>query len=1021
MVPGGGGRAAARGFRYQYLRTLDEMLDLLEQDSDVGTRVQVEGPPVAPDSSQDGEIVDYAVRTSDGAVIKIAQVRSVDDHATSRAMSAPAVFSTLLRLVGAGDSASYELQTNARLTSGAERLAAILEDGTARDLRSAIVTVLDGTSAQADAAMLSDEQLRRLRSARVQTDRRSPSELRQQLRQRLRRYRGQMRDGVGYEAAGLLTGYLLDQIFGAAADPVAAELSLGEFRSLLMTQPMVLAQAIGRRWGTSLGKVPWLPEIERVEMHEEVRAGLDPTRLPTTVRRAAIHGPSGLGKTSLAASYAFACSDVYDFVFWIDAETADSIRISFSEVLAATEGEHGLQADAVAGPLAAPITDERLRSRVHHLLAEYPGVWLVVFDGALDERVIARWVPPAGRGHVLVTTTNSAGWTEYRRVEAKPMLLAEARSLLALRLQTSPDEPALAQLAEAVHCWPLALEIAAGYLTSCGLSAAAIPRYLDGLRAKALDDNLSVPASYARNRTLVAALTLCLERLESQANAEDMLDPVRLAVAMLGVASYLGSRRIPADLLLASVLFSPEDKARMSRGPVEIDGFPVSIEQLVRLLRSESLVTIDRGSSLDLAHDATPIHGRPPTGLRLTVSTYEVVQDVVRALVADNEPDPTAYVLSAVYAVQDWLAAYRDADQFDGIDTMVPHAQAAILHARDLGVRSPHVALLLGNLANVRIEAGRLNDASELLEQELDMLADLGLSGTVIDVKTRQALANTLSNTGAPPNEVIDHVEACVASLDALGTRSRGLVNEIANLFVTLQSVASRDVEDARLPGLASRLAAKLADTTGTGLGRDDLSVQSMLELNRLDLELDGDERAVAADARRMLDERRLAPTFRLKVQAILVEALCWMGDWDAANEALEEFARLLAASPLGVGGSIANILNGASSAFEAAVKAVHAGAPNERRYAPIRYLRRSLGVVGPIASSPGFPAFDRARFWLLTAALAMADGDVLAARDALAEVDARDFQRGPTTKNDVYETLLDSVAAWVRMKEDAA
>ena len=43
---------------------------------------------------------------------------------------------------------------------------------------------------------------------------------------------------------------------------------------------------------------------------------------------------------------------------------------------------------------------------VHGVLAAYPATWLLVFDNAPDRASVATFLPPAGRGRVLITSRN---------------------------------------------------------------------------------------------------------------------------------------------------------------------------------------------------------------------------------------------------------------------------------------------------------------------------------------------------------------------------------------------------------------------------------------------------------------------------------------------------------------------------------------------------------------------------------------------------------------------------------------
>jgi hypothetical protein len=987
-MSGGGGTAAARGFRYQYLRTLDELITLVERDAADETIVHIECQS-DPNAQLDSDVVDYAVSAPDGERLKVVQVKSVA-YLSSAPMTAPAVFRVLRRLVSTGRSGAYELQTNSRLTAEAATLAGLLIDApTDADLARGACDLLAGTSESAAASGLSEEAWRWLRHARVVRDERSAVVLRDELRERLRWRRVRSAAGVGTDASGVLTSYLIDEIFERAGTAGGAALDVKSFRSLLMTDSLALAQAIGERWGTGIGKVPWLPEIHRGDIQQRVIDALEPHRPPDSICRAAIHGASGLGKTSVAAAYAFEFSDAYDFVFWIEAENEGAIRTAFAEVLTSTERR-------VSGVGAGLLKGASLRERVHDRLARFPGTWLMVFDGALDQRMITPWVPATGRGHVLITSTNSASWTQYRRIEAKPMSRPQAVDLLMLRLN-APDEhdPRLAVLADELERWPLALELGAGYLVSCGLSVDAIPRYVRQLRRKALDDELSVPASYAANRTLVAALTLCVERLAASDSRA-----AKVALEMLRVSSYLAARRIPADLSLMCAVVPPE-QARATRGPAELDLPDLPLEALVRALLSESLVMPDR-----------MVQDHEQRGFRMTYSMYELVQVVMRTA---SERDPhraRTYVNGAAFHVQDWLSWCADEHRFDAVEAIQPHAVALVAHAERLAMRSLALALLLGNLAAAYASAGFDADAADLLSRELEHLASIGVPPSLIELKTPVALADALNKSGGAAMDIADQLDRCLRCLDILKLEDSELALYLTNVHAITNHVLAWAPEESSLRALMGEI-----DTRRHRIGPvpdDGRGIDAMDELNRLDLIVADDPLGAIGSTHELLERVELPVHFRLKAQALIVEAFAWTGNWTEAAQAQTIVAPMMITHRAAAGNMLSYLGNGCSAALATAIDAARSLHPSPSGLEALRYLRLGLDALAPLLEREPAPAYDRARYLAMKAGLAMASGDVGEAQAALDRVNVADLQCGAVRQINVYGPLLHEVQSWI-------
>jgi hypothetical protein len=119
----------------------------------------------------------------------------------------------------------------------------------------------------------------------------------------------------------------------------------------------------------------------------DARLGGDGGARPRVV---ALCGLGGAGKTSVAVEYAHRQLGEVGVAWQLPAED--------SAVLAAGFGE--LAAQLGAGDGGDPV------ALVHGVLAASPAPWLLVFDNAPDRASVAPFVPPAGRGRVLITSRN---------------------------------------------------------------------------------------------------------------------------------------------------------------------------------------------------------------------------------------------------------------------------------------------------------------------------------------------------------------------------------------------------------------------------------------------------------------------------------------------------------------------------------------------------------------------------------------------------------------------------------------
>ncbi|WP_236706393.1 FxSxx-COOH system tetratricopeptide repeat protein, partial [Frankia sp. ACN1ag] len=165
-------------------------------------------------------------------------------------------------------------------------------------------------------------------------------------------------------------------------------------------------------------------------------------------RSVGLHGMGGVGKTQLAAEYAWRYSSGLGIVWWIDAETALGLRTGLAELarrLRVADGD----------------LDERARAALAALGRRRD--WLLIYDNVPDPHTLAALLPPA-TGRLLVTCRDPG----MRRVgielvEVAAFTRAETCHLLRRHLAELGDTDA-DRLGDAVGDLPLAVEQAGAYL-----------------------------------------------------------------------------------------------------------------------------------------------------------------------------------------------------------------------------------------------------------------------------------------------------------------------------------------------------------------------------------------------------------------------------------------------------------------------------------------------------------------------------------------------------------------------------
>jgi NB-ARC domain len=129
----------------------------------------------------------------------------------------------------------------------------------------------------------------------------------------------------------------------------------------------------------------------------------------------AISGLGGIGKTQVAVEYAYRNANEYQAVLWVK---ADSREVLISDFV------------SIADPLDLPEKNEQDQNRVVNAVKRWLQNhvdWLLILDNVEELEIIDEFVPPAVKGHILLTTraqatgtANSAGienLSEYSRPE----------------------------------------------------------------------------------------------------------------------------------------------------------------------------------------------------------------------------------------------------------------------------------------------------------------------------------------------------------------------------------------------------------------------------------------------------------------------------------------------------------------------------------------------------------------------------------------------------------------------------
>lgn len=881
-----GGRNAARGLRYQYLRTLEALMDAAEEPGRGVAAVHVEGLP-APDGKAP-ESIDYELAGAGGRTFMAAQVKA---RAPGTVMGAGEAFRALAGLVRVRDADRYALLTSAREGESVRELAALLGAGLCPgDLRGAIGGVLASAGGRQDLVAgvedLEDEHLGRLDRAVIEFDPRGDGDVSESLRRRLRRYRNGARAGLGDESAGLLIGYLVSEVFRRAATPADATVLVSEFRSAALVDGATLARTLGRRdWGVVVGPVPRVPDVRRADLLERVQDALPVSTGTGPVPQCTLTGLSGIGKTSLAVGYLLERADLYDVIFWADAESETALASSFAGIFRYLHGEDAPE----------PADPARLREAVLTELSCAAGRWLLILDNCADERQADGWVPRAGDGHVIVTTLDSARPPQGdTRVEVGGMPAAQAVDLLTRRLAPEgPDGPQLSQLARLareLEGWPLALELAGAYLHRGGYGADGVPEYLERLKLPSLGHRESVPRGYPR--TLIAAVELCLEKITQAAGQpeEDGGWAAMVAMGVLRVAAYMSSRRIPVYLAISVPAFDPDDdEAFRGLTPVVADSPDRPPAEAVGMLRSYSLAAPDERLPPYPGEDAGS------SRYNYTITINSVLQEVMRARHA-SDPYTPLVIDRLAWHTERWMKAAFELGAHERALALAAHAAAIEEHASSLNLTTDFIAFLRGNLAAVEFRQHKKDRVIRLLRSEIEHYRGRGEEhAQLLTCQASMQLAAALADEGpvASLDEITALLEAAYFYLAGFAPeRPEGTTFLLASARSVLNHLELAGVSDERLARLAAAvrdLAGRLPETPySAAIGTAD-EIEACLHDHR-DVPRAADLARTLLASEVAADDTQESAQLRAKARRSLIEALAVQHDMQGALTELGRF-----------------------------------------------------------------------------------------------------------------------------------
>ena len=377
----------------------------------------------------------------------------------------------------------------------------------------------------------------------------------------------------------------------------------------------------------------------------------------------AITGLGGVGKTQLAAEFAYRHRAEYDVVWWVRAEEP----VTLLQDLAALAGALGLDPGAELDAAVAAV----------RTWLEGNSRWLVVFDNATDPASVEAVMPRGGGGRVLVTSRNPS-WGAVGRVLAVDVLAQEEAVALLLGRSGHDDADAADELARELGRLPLALEQAGALVAeSPGMT---LSRYLQLFRARA-GEILSRGRAAGYATTVATTWELAFQVVERASPP---------AAALLYVCAFVDPDDIPLGLIVSGADWAEPLNA--------VADDPLALADALGHLGRFSLVTTAAGEA---------------------VAVHRLVQLVLRERMAEDER--RSWAARVAVAVADaFPAASGDVRSWDRCALLLPHALAVTSHpgATD-GDAATRTSSLLDRAGTYLQGRARFGQARSLFERAL--------------------------------------------------------------------------------------------------------------------------------------------------------------------------------------------------------------------------------------------------------------------------------------------------------------
>jgi tetratricopeptide (TPR) repeat protein len=482
-------------------------------------------------------------------------------------------------------------------------------------------------------------------------------------------------------------------------------------RQIKAMPPLVRKQHFsGPLWNVPIPRNPFFTGREEAlgDVEKELHAG----------GLVALTGMGGVGKTQIAAHFAYEHRDEYSAVLWASAASQATLLSDFA---------------AIAGLLNLPAKDEKDQAvavAAAKRWLEANRNWLLILDNASDLATVHEFTPQAAKGHVLLTTKAGATGAipgieilEMTPDDGALLLLRRAKIIKADALLTTAADAARGaamEISRELGGLPLALDQAGAYIEETGLGLSAYLELYRKCHAELLERRGGFRSEHPE--PVATTFALSFERVASASPA---------AADLLRLCAFLHPDAIPEEIFTHGATELGPNLSAIAAEPLELDAACAEILKYSLLRRDAATKTLG-------------VHRLVQVVIQDGLTQEEKRQWAERAVRAVNRAFPSSdfpnwaqcerlvpQALACASLVRTYAFEFRAAarllnntgyylcERARFSDAGPPLRGALAIFERALGPEDPDVATSLNNLAELYHALGRYAEAEPLHQRAL--------------------------------------------------------------------------------------------------------------------------------------------------------------------------------------------------------------------------------------------------------------------------------------------------------------